>query len=128
MRTVNIIAPIVVASFIWSCQRNEPEPLTPAAGTVPAIDSAVLSLSTARCDYQQRCNRIGPESRYSDRDHCVNVMRAEARRELNTCRAGIDQDDLRECLTQIANEECGGGMFSRLEEYKDCHLDDLCTD
>ena len=127
MRTVYVTASLVLGICFSSCHRSEPEPLVPAAGTVRAIDKAVEDLSAARCDYEQRCNRIGSAARYADRDHCTNVMRAEARRELNQCRAGVDQDDLRECLTQIANEACSS-PFSRLEEYKDCHLDSVCVD
>jgi hypothetical protein len=63
--------------------------------------------------------------RYSDRDHCLNVMRSEARKTLNQCHGGVDKADLRECLTQIANESCSGA-FAQLEEYKECHMDDLC--
>ena len=125
MRSVDVIAPLVFGIVVLSCQRKEAEPLMPAAGTVRAIDQAVQDLATARCDYQQRCNRIGPEMLYADREHCLNLMRSEARGQLNHCRAGVDQKDVRECLTQISNEDCSG-TFSQLEEYKDCHMDDLC--
>jgi hypothetical protein len=125
MRTVYVTTQLILGALVFSCQHEKAEPLVPSSGTVRGIDKAVVDLATARCDYQQRCNHIGPESRYADRDHCLKVMRSEARSDLNHCHAGVDQNDLRECLTQIANEDCGG-TFSRLEEYKDCHLDDLC--
>jgi hypothetical protein len=126
MRIIVVPCSFLLGLLVLSCQRNEPEPLVPAAGTVRAVDQAVDELTTARCDYEQRCQGIGPEARYSDREHCMNVVRSEARRDL-TCHRGVDQDDLRECLTQIANEDCNG-PFQRLEQYKDCHLDDLCAD
>lgn len=127
MRITSVIAPCVFGLLALSCQRNEPEPLVPAAGTLRAIDQAIDDVSTARCDHEERCNRIGPEMRYSDREHCTNIMRSEAREDFNQCRAGVDQDDLRECLTQITNEDCNGAL-RRLEEYKECRLDDLCMD
>jgi hypothetical protein len=108
-----------------SCQRKAPEPLVPAAGTIRAVERAVDDISVARCEYEQRCKRIGAEMRYSDRDHCMSVMRSEAQEDLNQCHAGVDQDDLRECLTQITNGDCGGA-FQQLEQYKACELDDLC--
>jgi hypothetical protein len=126
MRIIAVAVQCAIGFLIVSCQHKEPEPLVPAAGTMRAIDEAVGEVSTARCDHEQRCNHIGAEMRYSDRDHCLSVKRAEARRDIEQCRAGIDQDDLRECLTQIANEGCNGTV-TRLEEYKECNLDDLCT-
>jgi len=108
-----------------SCQRKEPEPLVPAARTVGAIEQAIDDVSVARCDYEERCNHVGVDMRYADRKHCMNVMRYDAQQDLDQCRSGVDQDDLRECVTEIANEDCAG-PFRRLGEYKACHMDDLC--
>jgi hypothetical protein len=125
MRTTYVTLQLILGGLVFSCHHQEAEPLVPASGTVRDVDLAVEDVSTARCDYQQRCNHIGPEARYADRDHCLNTMRSEARGDLGHCHNGVDRKDLRECLTQIANEDCSGA-FSRLEEYKDCHMDDLC--
>jgi hypothetical protein len=125
MRIKTVTNAWLVSLLVWSCQHEQPEPLVPAAGTIQAIDEAVDRIAMAQCDYEQRCQHIGPEMRYSNRDHCMNVMHSEARKDLNQCRAGVDQADLRECLTQIANQDCGGA-FRNLEEYKECHMDDLC--
>lgn len=125
MRIIGVTSFWVVGLLALSCQRNEPEPLVPAAGTVRAVERATEDISTARCDHEQRCKRIGSDMAYSDREHCLNVMRSEAQQNLNQCHAGLDQDDLRECLTQIANEDCSG-VFAGLAAYKACRLDDLC--
>lgn len=114
-----------IGLLVLSCQRNEPEPLVPAAGTVREVEQAVDDVAKARCDHEQRCNRIGQNTSYSDREHCMNVLRVDAQKDLNQCQAGLDRDDLRECLTQIANEDCNG-VFAGLAEYKACRLDDLC--
>ena len=71
--------------LIMSCQRQEPAPLVPAAGTVRAVEQATEDIATARCDHEQRCNRIGSNMQYSDRDHCMNVARSEAQQNLNEC-------------------------------------------
>jgi hypothetical protein len=127
MRIIAIGAPCVIGLLVFSCQHKEPEPLVPAAGTIRAVEHAIGEVSTARCDREQRCNHIGADMRYKDRGHCMSVMRSGSRRDFEQCHAGVDQDDLRECLTQIANEDCNGAL-ERLEEYKECHLDDLCVD
>jgi hypothetical protein len=113
--------------LVFGCQHHAAEPLVPAAGTVREVDQAVDDVSIARCDYEQRCSHIGPDMRYASRDHCMNVMRSQARGDFNQCHAGVDQKDLRECLTQIANEDCTGAL-RQFEEYKECHMDDLCKD
>lgn len=125
MRIMTMMGPLVVGFLVFSCQHHAAEPLVPASGTVRAVDQAVADVSTARCDYEQRCNHIGPEMRYSSREHCMNAMSSEVRGDFNQCHAGVDQNDLRECLTQIANEDCKG-LFHQLEQYKECHMDDLC--
>lgn len=115
----------VLGFLVLSCQRNEPQPLVPASGTVHTVAQAVDDISSARCDYEQRCNHIGSQMRYASRQHCMNVMRSEAEQNLNQCQGGLDHDDVRECLTQIENHDCSG-TFSGLAEYKECRLDNLC--
>ena len=89
------------------------------------VERAVEDISTTRCEHEQRCKQIGSDMRYSDQQHCMSVMRSEARQSLSQCQAGLDHDDLRECLTQIENQDCDGPV-SGLAEYKECRLDDLC--
>jgi hypothetical protein len=125
MRINGILGFAAVALLISSCQKSAREPLVPAAGTVRAVEKATGDIATARCDHEQRCNHIGSDMRYSDREHCMNVMRSEARDNLNQCHAGLDDGDVRECLTQIANQDCSG-VFAGLAEYKACQMDDLC--
>ncbi|MET0414246.1 MAG: DUF6184 family natural product biosynthesis lipoprotein [Polyangiaceae bacterium] len=126
MKTSPVVATFVALQLL-ACNRRDPEPLVPASGTVHEVQAAIDSLTTARCDYAQRCRLIGPQAQYSSREHCTNVMRTEAQQDLNQCHRGVDQEDFRECLTQIQNEDCSGA-FRRVDEYKDCRLDDLCAD
>jgi hypothetical protein len=125
MRTIADIWPCFIVVLVLSCQHKEPEPLTPAARTIGASEQAIDDVSMARCDYEQRCNHVGFEMRYADRKHCMNVMRYDAQQDLDQCRDGVNQDDLRECMMEIANEDCAG-PFRRLGEFAACHMDDLC--
>jgi hypothetical protein len=58
----------------------------------------------------------------------MNVMRNDASKELRKCGLGVDQEDLNECLNQIADEDCGGVMapLDRLGTLTACGWDDLC--
>ena len=110
-----------------SCERQgeAEEAFTPAARTSPAAERAIEAMAAARCDHEQRCNRVGPTTDYMNRDHCMNVMRADAYEELGGCAAGVDQSDLQECLGEIANADCGGPIDA-IERVAACQLDDLC--
>lgn len=124
-----VLAVVGSCSLAWvvaGCgHREQPEPLVPASGTARAIDMTVDDIATARCNHEQRCDQVGGDKRYSDRQHCMNTMRSETRADLNKCTTGIDEKDVRECLDEIDKEECTGA-FHGLQEYKQCKLDDLC--
>jgi hypothetical protein len=130
MRALTAGLLISLVAFI-SCGRREAEtPLTPAAGFTSDITGAIESISSARCDSEQRCGDIGPRATYMNRDHCMGVMRADGQDSLGECTLGIDRIDLLECVTQINNEDCGGagGAIDRLERLAACRSGDLCVD
>ena len=125
MRLEGILALSLGVLAIVACGKEKPGPMVPAAGTTRAIDKAIMDLTNAHCDRQQRCNNIGPNAKYSNREHCMNVMGGESREKLQGCTHGIDQKDMRQCLTAIQNQECSG-LFGGIEEEKACDMDDLC--
>jgi Family of unknown function (DUF6184) len=118
---------LVTFACVVGCNRDKPaeQPLTPASGTTDAAERTSESIASARCDRAQRCNQIGPAQRYSDRGHCMNVMRADARQMLGQCPRGVDEPDVRECLTEISNQDCRS-VVDDLEERIACRSDDLC--
>jgi hypothetical protein len=122
-RSVTLLA--AVGSFLAACGKDQPAPLVPAAGTVREADDAAERVANARCDREQRCKDIGESKTYSDRNHCMTVMKNEAMKDFSDCRTGVDQKDLRQCLTEIGNEDCNG-LFSGFAEFKACGMDDLC--
>ena len=121
----NVTLLAVGALLMGACEKDKPAPLVPAAGTVAAVDNATNEVADARCDREQRCNEIGESKKYSTREHCLTVMRKEATDDFSDCKKGVDQEDLRECLTEIANQDCSG-LFSGFDEYVSCGMDDLC--
>jgi len=127
LASISALSALSVIGLFSACSKDKPEPLVPAAGTVEAVERATNDIANARCDREQRCNRIGPEGEYADRNHCMNVMTQKAREDMNQCHGGVDQEDLRQCLTEIANKDCSG-IFADIGEYKACGMDDLCAD
>jgi hypothetical protein len=116
------------AGFV-GCERGpDTEPaLMPAAGTTPAAQSAIENIAAARCNTEQSCNRVGPARKYASYDHCLSVMRSQGYDSLGDCRLGIDQKDLRECLSSIQNQGCNNPIDS-LERMAACRAGDLCVD
>jgi hypothetical protein len=128
MRLPSTVTLLAVGTLLSvACEKDQPAPLVPAAGTVQAVDNATMEVANARCDREQRCNEIGESKKYSTREHCLTVMKKEATDDFSDCRTGVDQEDLRECLTEIANQDCSG-LFSGFDEFVSCGMDDLCND
>lgn len=119
----------VLSMALAGCNKESeaPPPMTPASAPDPAARNAGESLATAMCDREQRCNNIGSDKKYGSREHCMTVMRDDAAKSVNHCRSGIDQEDLRECLTDIQGQNCGN-PFSSVMSSKECSMDDLCAD
>ena len=125
MRIEGILTLCLAGLAVLACEKEKPGPMVPAAGTTQAIDKAIMDLTNARCDRQQRCKNIGPNAKYQNREHCMNVEGGESRDKLQGCTHGVDQQDMRQCLTAIENQDCSG-MFSGVGEEKSCGMDDLC--
>lgn len=116
---------LMIGAFASCSRERSPEPLTPAAATTRGVSNEVEQIAAARCDREQGCGHVGATQKYSNRDHCMNVMRADAKDSLSDCRQGIDSKDLDQCLVDIRHEDCGSVM-DKLETWKSCHADDLC--
>ncbi len=118
----------LVPCLAIGCERHEQvrEPvMRPASRTVQGGDGAVLQIASARCDHEERCNNIGPDEKYSTRQHCVNEMSPEARDSVGKCEYGVDQHDLRECVAALSREECNAPL-QNMKSFKECETDNLC--
>jgi hypothetical protein len=136
MKTISTVALLLsIGTVFGACASSEHEVMTPAARvTAPAVSpmSAVDQIAAARCDREARCNDIGATKEFQNREHCLQVMRADAADDLgdDDCPNGIGQGDLQECLSDIGTEDCGGVSvpFDKLETVMSCRQDDLCLD
>ena len=135
MRSVTVLlssfamASTVLSIALAGCNKKSETapPMTPASAPDPSARRAGEAIAEARCDHEQRCNDIGPNKKYGSREHCMTVMRDDAAKSVNHCKRGIDQEDLRECLTDIMGQNCGN-PFESFASSKNCDMDDLCSD
>jgi hypothetical protein len=121
-------------TLILACNRsNDPEPLTPAAGT-PAVEtprsataSAAESIAQSRCEREQRCDNIGEDKKFSSVDDCLTRVRTDWKDDLNAreCPGGVNRPQLDECLNEIRNEECSS-PFDTLERVAACTSGQIC--
>lgn len=90
--------------------------------------SAVMRVTTARCDREAECSNVGTGREFGDRDECVNeighhvvaVLPSEA------CAAGVDADVLAACVRDVQAEPCGNGVAA-VERLASCSRDRLCA-
>jgi hypothetical protein len=120
---------------ISACGRDSRDPqMQPAAQIAPAHSpkDAVEAIASARCDREQRCNNVGADAEYQNREHCMNVARADAAKTLDDddCRHGIKPNDLNECLADLRDRACStiGGAFDSLSSMMSCRAGELCMD
>lgn len=106
-----------------NCSHSEHSPQVAQASIPANVQEAVEQLSSAQCQYHQRCGDVGEHQKYSNREHCMTVMRDEARDQIGECRTGVDQGDLNDCLKRIHEQGCGGLKISL---WKQCSSDNMC--
>jgi hypothetical protein len=135
LKTACTTAVLTFAALIAAaCGHDEPEPMTPASQMEPRLSpiQAVDAITNARCDHELKCGNIAAAEDFQSRDHCLQVMRADANDELSDsdCRDGVAQRELQECLSEIANEDCGGvaSVLDDVDTFISCRSGSLCLD
>jgi len=117
---------------------------TPAEGATPGAEgranvdravptaaaqnqSAVESITAARCDREQRCNQIGSGKKYESRSSCVASVRADWQGELSSleCPRGIEQGKLDTCIDKLRTDGCANPVES-LGRVAACRQAELC--
>jgi hypothetical protein len=95
----------------------------PHAETASATDS----IAESRCAREERCENIGDNRKFSSTDDCMARVRADWKDDLNAreCPAGVNQSELRECLTEIRNEDCSS-PFDTLSRVAACTSGQIC--
>jgi hypothetical protein len=107
-------------------ERTDPARPATAAGTAQN-ESAVSSITMARCDREARCNNVGGGKKYLSREDCVTKTRADWRDDLNAreCPNGVVSTQLTSCVNQIKEESCNNPV-EKLESVLACRTVDLC--
>ncbi|HEV8246316.1 MAG TPA: DUF6184 family natural product biosynthesis lipoprotein [Polyangiaceae bacterium] len=125
MRYASTVFLLAVAGALRGCAGAHDDAMTPASLTTPGTARAVEAIASTRCSHEQRCHHIAASARYESEEQCMNAMRREADRTYATCRQGVDQDDLRECLDRITEENCeaSGAHFERVMA---CRAAEVC--
>lgn len=108
-----------VGTGVAACEREQPpEPrLTPAALITSPRERAADELAVARCDREERCQRIG-EGYYASRDHCLRVMLVSVQPELEAC-TNVDQGVLQSCGAEVRATSCEANI-DRLDRLASC--------
>jgi hypothetical protein len=121
----------IATGAIQGCgQEAVPVPVTPTSATEreraeQRQQEAVQTIAAAQCDRAQRCKTIGRDAEHATREHCLSVMREDARQVVGECRQGIDRGDLAQCVGEIQNQDCGMSLEG-LQTWVACQSDDLC--
>ncbi len=114
-------APITDATARNSATRKAPP--TPIA-------SAVMRVTSARCDRQAACNNVGTNRAFADRDSCANEIGHDVVAVLTSeqCPSGVDADLLAACVSDLQSEPCGEKARARAAEGpSSCGLESLCV-
>lgn len=103
-----------------------PSDAVPASAT-SGNESAVSSITQARCDREARCSNVGSGKKYDSVSDCVTKTRADWRDDLNAreCPQGVSSPQLATCVKQIKEESCGNPV-EKLESVLACRTVDLC--
>ena len=127
MRTLGAAAPFWILSCVAGCEHRDASAvaLTPAAGTTPSAERAAENLTRARCDRAERCGEVGPGAQFTSREHCLDTLWRESVAQATSCRAGIDQQAIEGCLTEIDAHGCDDAMGG-FNQYAACKVEDLC--
>jgi Family of unknown function (DUF6184) len=80
----------------------------PDAALAEDVD-VIHELSSARCDREQACGRIGRLAEYASRDDCMGRMVANLMQDVTAthCARGIDRDSATQCMAAIRQDRCG---------------------
>jgi hypothetical protein len=92
------------------------------------MQSAIRTMAQVRCEREERCNNIGVDGKYANREACVSKLQAEKYDDLNLseCPGGLDQKELDKCLAEIRNEDCDSPLDT-LGRLTACRSSDLCN-
>ncbi len=92
-----------------------------------AGDEAVMRITTARCERELACNKIGVGRAYEDQPTCLESVGALMDEAVGSsaCPAGPDDVAVAACLLEIQRTPCGGEL-ERATNLPACSRSALC--
>jgi len=106
---------------------NNPTGPVPSPTARLALTDALRTISSARCEHEQRCNHIGTGRRYESAQTCRTVVRNDFSQGLNArdC-ASVDHQELSECMAEIRSEDCNSPIDT-LQRLAACRTAGMCS-
>jgi hypothetical protein len=99
---------------------------TTGARTV-SPDVATTRLTTARCDREVACMKVGPGRRFLDRDACMREIGHDTATTLHAdvCQPGIDDAKLSACIVGVRSGHCDDPLDA-IPRIAACKASELC--
>jgi hypothetical protein len=99
--------------------------MRPASGA----RSAAEQIAEARCHREKTCGNVGPGQSYASLADCRDFVQANWKADLDSlvCPAGINLEQLDECLTEINGASCNS-PFDKLERAAACTQGQICVE
>lgn len=91
--------------------------------------SAVMRVTTSRCDREAACSNVGTGRAFGDRDECVNEIGhyIVAALPSEECPSGVDSDALSTCIRDVQAEPCSDGGAAAVDRLSSCSRERLCA-
>jgi hypothetical protein len=107
-------------------------PVAPPRPVNVETASAVMRVTTARCDREAECSHVGTNKSFGDRDECVNEVGhyVVAALPSDQCPGGVDPDALSTCVRDVQAEPCaerGEGSAAAVDRLTSCSRERLCA-
>ena len=129
MRTLALATRSVVLVVAVGCEPREQSPgaTTTTAATPVSNDTAVMRLTSARCERELACNNIGAGRKFADRDACTREVGHNAQAVLReeACPRGVDDRRLSTCLGDVRGQRCGNPLDA-IDRLLSCRRAELC--
>lgn len=127
-----IVAFATAAALVVACNHEEVPakgPVTTTGAGVVSNDDAVKRLTDSYCDRDKACNNLGADKKFADEGACKRERGHDLQSALRpeSCKHGIAQEKLAECLQEIKNEACGN-IGDHISRSATCRTGRLCLD
>jgi hypothetical protein len=129
-RTTSSAACAIAFVAVACAHEASPPPattFTTGARTV-SPDVATTRLTTARCDREVACMKVGQGKRFPDRDACMREIGHDTATTLHAdaCQPGIDDAKLGTCIVEVRSGRCDDPLDA-IARIAACKQSELCV-